>query len=151
MEKEQPPDPTDWDLDMSSTDDKINAYNAVASSYLAGIQPAIFLTHSFLQEHPILLEEGYLTVNWDQISGLYAWTDKLLMVRITDAQWEKWGWPGGLNNMGARHPGRQLHAQHGCGGVQGGISRRSGPPTAEQGRPFYDYCMSSGLHRTAAV
>ena len=95
MEKEQPPDPGDQDLDKSSTEDKINAYNAMASSYQAGIQPAIFLTHSFLQVHPILLEEGYLTVNWDQIPGLYTRTDKLLTVSITDAQWEKWGWPGG--------------------------------------------------------
>ena len=95
MEKERPPDPGDWDLDTSSTEDKINAYDAIASSYQAGIQPAIFLTHSFLQDHPILLEEGYLTVNWDRIPGLYTWTDKLLTVSITDAQWEKWGWPGG--------------------------------------------------------
>ena len=95
MEKERPPDPENWDLDTSSTEDKINAYDVVASSYQAGIQPAIFLTHSFLQDHPILLEEGYLSVNWDQIPGLYAWTDQLLMVSITDAQWEKWGWPGG--------------------------------------------------------
>ena len=34
-------------------------------------------------------------MNWDQIPGLYTRTDKLLMVSITDAQWEKWGWPGG--------------------------------------------------------
>ena len=67
----------------------------MASSYQAGIQPAIFLTHSFLQDHPILLEEGYLTVNWDRIPGLYTRTDKLLMVSITDVQWEKWGQPGG--------------------------------------------------------
>ena len=80
---------------MSSTEDKINAYDAMASSYQAGIQPAIFLTHSFLQEHPILLEEGYLMVNWDRIPGLYNQTDKLLTVSITDAQWEKWGRPGG--------------------------------------------------------
>ena len=95
MEKERPPDPGNRDLDTSSTEDKINAYDAVASSYQAGIQPAIFLTHSFLQDHPILLEEGYLTVNWDRIPGLFARTDKLLMVSITDAQWEKWGRPGG--------------------------------------------------------
>ena len=67
----------------------------MASSYQAGIQSTIFLTHSFLQDHPILLEEGYLTVKWDRIPGLYAWTDKLLMLSITDAQWEKWGRPGG--------------------------------------------------------
>ena len=91
MEKERPPDPGNWDLYTSSTEDKINAYDAVASSYQARIQPAIFLTHSFLQDHPILLEEGYLTVNWDRIPGLYSWTDKLLTVSITDAQWEKWG------------------------------------------------------------
>ena len=66
----------------------------MASLYQAGIQPAIFLTHSFLQDHPILLEEGYLTVNWDRIPSLYSRTDKLLTVSITDAQWEKWGWPG---------------------------------------------------------
>ena len=95
MEKERPPDPENWGLDMSSTEDKINAYDAVARSYQAGIQPAIFLTHSFLQDHPILLEEGCLTVNWDRIPGLFAWTDKLLTVSITDAQWEKWGQPGG--------------------------------------------------------
>ena len=95
MEKERPPDPGNRDLDTSSTEDKINAYDAMASSYQAGIQPAIFLTHSFLQDHPILLEEGYLTVNWDRIPGLYSRTDKLLTVNITDAQWEKWGWPGG--------------------------------------------------------
>ena len=95
MEKEQPPDPGDRDLDTSSTEDKINAYDAVASLYQARIQPAIFLTHSFLQDHPILLQEGYLTVNWDWIPSLYTWTDKLLMVSITDAQWEKWRRPGG--------------------------------------------------------
>ena len=95
MEKERPPDPGNRDLDTSSTEDKINAYDAVASSYQAGIQPANFLTHSFLQDHPILLEEGYLMVNWDRIPGLYAQTDKLLTVSITDAQWEKWGRPGG--------------------------------------------------------
>ena len=95
MEKEQPPDLGNRDLDTSSTEDKINAYDAVASSYQAGIQPAIFLTHSFLQDHPILLEEGYLTVNWDQIPGLYSQTDKLLTLSITNAQWEKWGQPGG--------------------------------------------------------
>ena len=95
MEKERPPDLGNRDLDRSSTEDKINAYDAVATSYQAGIQPAVFLTHSFLQDHPILLEEGYLTVNWDRIPGLYARTDKLLMVSITDAQWEKWGQPGG--------------------------------------------------------
>ena len=95
MEKERPPDPGNRDLDMSSTEDKINAYDAMASLYQAGIQPANFLTHSFLQDHPLLLEEGYLTVNWDWIPGLYARTDKLLTVSITDAQWEKRGWPGG--------------------------------------------------------
>ena len=95
MEKERPPDLGNWDLDTSSTEDKINAYDAVATSYQAGIQPAVFLTHSFLQDHPILLEEDYLTVNWDWIPSLYARTDKLLMVSITDAQWEKWGRPGG--------------------------------------------------------
>ena len=34
-------------------------------------------------------------MNWDRIPGLYTRTDKLLMVSITDAQWQKWGRPGG--------------------------------------------------------
>ena len=95
MEKELLPDPGNRVLDTSSTEDKISAYDAVASSYQAGIQPAVFLTHSFLQDHPVLLEEGHLTVNWDRIPSLYFWTNKLLMVSIMDAQWENWGWPGG--------------------------------------------------------
>ena len=95
MEKERLPGPGNRGLDTSSTEDKINAYDAVASSYQAGIQPAVFLTHSFLQDHPVLLEEGHLSVNWDRIPGLYSRTDKLLTVSITDAQWEKWGRPGG--------------------------------------------------------
>ena len=35
MEKDRPPDPGNRDLDMSSTEDKINAYDAVATSYQA--------------------------------------------------------------------------------------------------------------------
>ena len=95
MEKERPPDLEDLDLNTSSTDDKIQAYEAVANAYHAGTQPAIFLTHSFLQDNPILLEEGCLSVKWDRIPRLYSWTDQMLMVSITDAQWEKWGWPWG--------------------------------------------------------
>ena len=34
-------------------------------------------------------------MNWDWIPSLYARTDKLLMVSITDAQWDKWGQPRG--------------------------------------------------------
>ena len=95
MDKKKPPDPEDRDLDSSTTDDKILAFGEVADSYQAGIQPAVFLTHSFPQKHPILLEDGCLTVDWDRIPGLYSRTDKLLMVSVTDTQWEKWGWPGG--------------------------------------------------------
>ena len=95
MEKERPPDPENRDFNTSSTDDKIQAYEAVANAYHAGTQPAIFLTHSFLQDNPILLEEGCLSVNWDRIPGLYSRTDQMLMVSITDAQWDKWGRPGG--------------------------------------------------------
>ena len=72
MEKKRPPDLEDWDLNTSSTDDKIRAYEAIANAYHARTQPAIFLTHSFLQDNPILLEEGCLSVNWDQIPGLYS-------------------------------------------------------------------------------
>ena len=93
MDKKQPPDPGNRDLDTSSTED--NAFEEVAESFRAGIQPAIFLTHSFLQKHPILLEEGCLTVNWDRIPGLYCRTDKLLTVSVTDKEWEKWGRSGG--------------------------------------------------------
>ena len=95
MEKKRPPDPEDRGLNTSSTDDKIRAYEAVANAYHAGTQPAVFLTHSFLQDNPILLEEGCLLVNWDQIPGLYSQTDQMLTVSITDAQWDKWGQPGG--------------------------------------------------------
>ena len=80
---------------MDTTDDKITAYEAMAKSYQSGIQPAILLTHAFLQKHPILLEEDCLSVNWDRIPGLYSRTDKLLTVSVADAQWEKWGQPGG--------------------------------------------------------
>ena len=91
MEKEQPPDSEGRDLNTSSTDDKIRAYKAVANAYHAGKQPAVFLTHGFLQDNPILLEEGCLSVNWDRIPGLYSRTDQMLTVSITDAQWDKWG------------------------------------------------------------
>ena len=95
MEKEQPPDREDRDFDNSSTDDKIRAYEAVANAYQVGTQPAVFRTHSFLQDNPILLEEGCLSVNWDRIPRLYSRTDQMLMVSITDAQWDKWGRPRG--------------------------------------------------------
>ena len=55
----------------------------------------LFLTHGFLQDNPILLEEGCLSVNWDWIPGLYSQTNQMLMVSITDARWDKWGQPGG--------------------------------------------------------
>ena len=88
--------PLDLDnRDQDTTDDKITTYEAMANSYLSGIQPAIFLTHAFLQKHPILPEEDCLSVNWDRIPGLYSRTDKLLTVSIADAQWEKWGQPRG--------------------------------------------------------
>ena len=50
MDKKRPPDPGNRDLDTSTTEDKINAFDAVADSFRAGIQPAVFLSHSFLQE-----------------------------------------------------------------------------------------------------
>ena len=74
MEKEQPPDSEGQHLNISSTDDKIWAYEAMANAYHAGMQPAVFLTHGFLQDNPILLEEGCLSVNWDWIPGLYSRT-----------------------------------------------------------------------------
>ena len=95
MDKKQPPGPGNRDLDTDTTDDKITAFEEVAEFFRAGTHPAIFLTHSFLQNHPILLEEGYLMVNWDWISSLYQRTDKLLTVSVTDKQWEKWGRSGG--------------------------------------------------------
>ena len=91
MEKEQPPDLEGRHLNISSTDDKIRAYEAVANAYHAGMQLAVFLTHGFLQDNPILLEEGCLSMNWDQIPGLYSRTDQMLTVSITDSQWDKWG------------------------------------------------------------
>ena len=117
MDKKRPPDPGNRDLDTSSTEDKINAFGEVADSFRAGIQPAIFLTHSFLQKHPILLEEGCLTVNWDRIPGLYNRTDKLLTVSVTDKQWEKWGRVRRVDSMGAGHQAPELLPQCGHGGV----------------------------------
>ena len=58
MEKEQPPNSGDRDLNISSTDDKIRAYEAMANAYHAGTQPAVFLTDGFLQDNPILLERA---------------------------------------------------------------------------------------------
>ena len=52
MEKEQTPDPGNRDFDNSSTDDKIQAYEAIANAYQTGTQPAIFLTHSFPTRQP---------------------------------------------------------------------------------------------------
>ena len=72
MEKEQPPDSGDQDLNISSTDNKIRAYEAMANAYHARTQPAVFLTHGFIQDNPILLEEGCLSVNWERIPGLYS-------------------------------------------------------------------------------
>ena len=72
MEKEQPPNSGERELNISSTDNKIRAYAAVANAYHAGTQPAVFLTHGFLQDNPILLEEGCLSVNWDRIPGPYS-------------------------------------------------------------------------------
>ena len=95
MEKKRPPDPENQDFDTSSTDDKIWAYEAIANAYYAGTQPAVFLTNSFLQDNPILLEEGCLSVNWDWIPRLYSRTNQMLTVSITDTQWDKWGRPGG--------------------------------------------------------
>ena len=110
MDKKRPPDQGNRDLDTSSTDDKINTFEEVADSFRAGIQPAVFLTHLFLQKHPILLEEGCLTVNWNRIPGLYCQTDKLLMVSVTDKQWEKWGRPGG-GRHGSQTPGLRTSFQ----------------------------------------
>ena len=95
MDGDQPPDQGDRVKDTNSTDDKIRAYEAVAGFYQDGAQPAISLTHAFLQKHPILLEEDCLSVNWDRIPGLYSRTDQLLTVSIADALWSKWGRPGG--------------------------------------------------------
>ena len=72
MEKEQPPDSLERELNISSTDDKIRAYEAMANAYHAGTQLAVFLTHRFLQDNPILLEEGCLLVTWDRIPRLYS-------------------------------------------------------------------------------
>ena len=74
MDKKHPPDPGNRDLDTDTTDDKITAFEEVAEFFRAGVQPAVFLTHSFLQNNPILLEEGNLMVNWDRIPSLYRRT-----------------------------------------------------------------------------
>ena len=117
MDKKQPLDLGNWDLDTDTTDDKITTFEEVAEFFWAGTHPAIFLTHSFLQNHPILLEEGYLTVNWDRIPGLYRRTDKLLTVSVTDKQWEKWGWSGGWAAWEPDTKPTELLPKHGYGRV----------------------------------
>ena len=121
MNGDQPPDPGDRIEDINSTDDKIKAYKAVAGFYQDGVQPAVSLTHTFLQKHPILLEEDCLSVNWDWIPSLYSQTDQLLTVSISDAQWVEMGPARRVDGLGAEHPGQKLYPQHGCGSMQGGV------------------------------
>ena len=120
MEKERPPGPENQDFNTSSTDDKIQAYEAVVNAYNAGTQPAVFLTHSFLQDNPILLEEGCLSVNWVRIPGLYSRTDQMLTVSITCSVGQM-GAARRMDLVGTRHPAQTLSSQLGCGIMQGHI------------------------------
>ena len=78
-----------------STEEHTRDYEILANAYYEGQQPAITLSHAFLQVNPILLEEGVLKVNWGRIPGLYTRVNQLLTVVVSDSQWEKWGAPGG--------------------------------------------------------
>ena len=78
-----------------TTQDRAKAYEVLVNAYYEGQQPAVTLSHAFLEANPILLEEGVLKVNWNRIPGLYTRVNQLLTVVVSDSQWDKWGAPGG--------------------------------------------------------
>ena len=78
-----------------TTQDRAKAYEVLVNAYHDGQQLAVTLSHTFLQENPILLEEGVLRVNWNWIPGLYTRVNQMLTVVVPNDQWEKWGAPGG--------------------------------------------------------
>ena len=91
MDEEQPGRSSDSD----TTQDRAKAYEVLVNVYYEGQQPAVTLSHAFLQANPILLEEGVLKINWNRIPGLYTRVNQMLTVVIPDKQWDKWGAPGG--------------------------------------------------------
>ena len=90
MDEERPGRSSDSD----TTQDRAKAYEVLVNAYYEGQQPAVTLSHAFLQANPILLEDGVLTVNWNRIPGLYTRVNQMLTVVVSDSQWDKWGAPG---------------------------------------------------------
>ena len=70
----------------------------------------VTLSHAFLQENPILLEEGVLRVNWNQIPSLYTQVNQMLTVGEVGSPWQ-------LDNLGTGLSGNQLCTQHGSSDV----------------------------------
>ena len=91
MDKEQPGRSSSTD----TTQDRAAAYEVLVNSYYEAQQPAVTLSHAFLQANPILLEEGVLKLNWNRIPGLYTRVNQMLTVVVPDGQWSKRGSPGG--------------------------------------------------------
>ena len=121
MEKEQPPHPGDWDFDNSSTDDKIWAYEAVANAYQAGTQPAVFLTHSFLQDNPIS-PGGGLPVGELGLDPWAVFTDRPdVNSQYNRCSVGQMGAARGMDRVGTGHPAGALSSQLGCGIMQGHV------------------------------
>ena len=85
----------DEEPNSDTTQDRARAYEVLAKAYYDGQQPAVTLSHAFLQANPILLEEGVLKINWNRIPGLYTRVNQMLTAVIPTSQWDKWGAPGG--------------------------------------------------------
>ena len=75
-----------------TTQDCAKAYEVLVNAYYEGQQPAVTLSHAFLEANPILLEEGVLKVNWNQIPGLYTRVNQMLTVVVSNSS----GTSGGL-------------------------------------------------------
>ena len=67
-----------------------------------GIAPESFLMPSFLKYFPMVMEPGVLTdVNWNNISGLFVWSQVLLMTYVDNevllAMSRQWVWETDTN------------------------------------------------------
>ena len=121
MEKEQPPDPEDQDLNTSSTDDKIQAYEAIANAYHARTQPAVFADSQCPTRQPHS-PGGRLPVRElgpDPPAVLMDRPDvNSQHNRCTVGQM---GAARGMDHVGTGHLARILLSQLGCGIMQGHI------------------------------
>ena len=120
MEKEPPPNLEDWDFDTSSTDDKIQAYEAVANAYHAGTQPAIFLTQ-FPTRQPHS-PGGGLPVGELGPDPWAVLTDRPdVNGQHNRCSVGEMGAAQRMDHVGTGHPAQTLSSQLDCGIVQGRI------------------------------